>query len=679
MKKFLSTAGFIDPLSLITLGFLVVGLLVTTSIVKNPNISLDIRNYAKPIEEAFLKKPTKDNIKTSNVNNPPANNSNTQPKERIQKDDIEQKFMDKKLKAAVTRSSSSTTPTTTQTTPTTSTPINNQGLNIQRKECSLDHGTWDSSQKECIYPKQTTVDPPAVVATPQPSTNPFANITTGVSGGTIPEKPKPTPTPKAIVPSPAVNPRTGQPLAPTKTPTPTSNTSLERFRCGEQGGDWINGQCQSSGSTPTTPDKPVKKEEHFPIGVYYSANSSLTQAPPYSQESFNYLSQKGITDLILQNTGGSPQELLNFAKKSDLNVTLDLNFLLDKNNQLNHSLTSQIAQYPNLTGWYGLDEPTNDKTNSPLFPNNQNNLYNNLNKIAPDKPITTVYLPTIGWNNTPDNVEYLQPAMDFANQFNQQTNTQIIGTDPYYWSSGYAEDQVYQNVANVVQRTNSGQFGSTPEQVIAVLSAHSDLPRLQESFNYQATSAVVAGAAGIYYWDWPPGCNEVNCPGFKGNPSQTGYSAHIDKISQVANNLTAAESGITGNTYFLNQNNDITYRLNQADNGQVYAFAISNSGDITPSYTNSNTPLINQNQLNQIQQNSQTATTLFGLPPNTNFDIVGSKENLTSNNYGQLNLDAYVMANYILKEANLQPPSFNFNFPFLSVFCLYNPADSRCY
>ena len=56
MKKFLSTAksglpraqakGFIDPISLITLGFLIVGLVVTTSIVKNPE-KLEIRNWAK--------------------------------------------------------------------------------------------------------------------------------------------------------------------------------------------------------------------------------------------------------------------------------------------------------------------------------------------------------------------------------------------------------------------------------------------------------------------------------------------------------------------------------------------------------------------------------------------------------------------------------------------------------
>ena len=42
MKK-----GFIDPISLITLGFLIVGLVVTTAIVKNPDIKLDIRNWAR--------------------------------------------------------------------------------------------------------------------------------------------------------------------------------------------------------------------------------------------------------------------------------------------------------------------------------------------------------------------------------------------------------------------------------------------------------------------------------------------------------------------------------------------------------------------------------------------------------------------------------------------------------
>lgn len=54
MKKFLSTAkkGFIDPISLITIGILVVGLVVTTFIVKNPDISLDIRQWAKVIEDS---------------------------------------------------------------------------------------------------------------------------------------------------------------------------------------------------------------------------------------------------------------------------------------------------------------------------------------------------------------------------------------------------------------------------------------------------------------------------------------------------------------------------------------------------------------------------------------------------------------------------------------------------
>ncbi|MCG2691808.1 hypothetical protein L6272_03190, partial [Microgenomates group bacterium] len=47
MKKFLSTSGFIDPISLITLGFLIVGLVVTTAIVKNPDINLDIRDWAR--------------------------------------------------------------------------------------------------------------------------------------------------------------------------------------------------------------------------------------------------------------------------------------------------------------------------------------------------------------------------------------------------------------------------------------------------------------------------------------------------------------------------------------------------------------------------------------------------------------------------------------------------------
>ena len=49
-----ATKGFIDPISLITLGFLIVGLVVTTSIVKNPE-KLDIRQWAYELEDEELK------------------------------------------------------------------------------------------------------------------------------------------------------------------------------------------------------------------------------------------------------------------------------------------------------------------------------------------------------------------------------------------------------------------------------------------------------------------------------------------------------------------------------------------------------------------------------------------------------------------------------------------------
>ncbi|MBU1323306.1 hypothetical protein KKE75_04590, partial [Patescibacteria group bacterium] len=49
MKK-----GFIDPISLITIGFLIVGLVVTTAIVKNPE-SFDIRQWAYELEDEELK------------------------------------------------------------------------------------------------------------------------------------------------------------------------------------------------------------------------------------------------------------------------------------------------------------------------------------------------------------------------------------------------------------------------------------------------------------------------------------------------------------------------------------------------------------------------------------------------------------------------------------------------
>lgn len=160
MKKSLST-GFIDPVSLITLGFLIVGLVVTTAIVKNPDISLDIRQWAyelEPEEAAFLKKHTKNNPKTSNVVNPPANNLNSQPRERIQRDDE------------------------VKDDPSTSTVVAPPVVAPPPATIKTD----DEIEQEFMDNKTPTPKP--AVTTPKPSTNPFANITGSAGGGTIPKE-----------------------------------------------------------------------------------------------------------------------------------------------------------------------------------------------------------------------------------------------------------------------------------------------------------------------------------------------------------------------------------------------------------------------------------------------------------------------------------------------------------
>ncbi|MDZ4228819.1 MAG: hypothetical protein U1C50_01030, partial [Patescibacteria group bacterium] len=194
MKKFLSTAGFIDPVSLITLGILVVGLIVTTAIVKNPDISLDIRNYAKKSVSAprtSVTKSVKDEIEKI-LSNPAPIQPPPVVKEKKQKDD-----------------DANTTPVVLPA-PAQPAPTSISNTAMEEFRCGEHGGDWKNGQ--CQSPGSTpiptpkTVAPPPAVATPKPATNPFANITSGAGGGTIPNETTPTPTPKAVVPPPVVNP-----------------------------------------------------------------------------------------------------------------------------------------------------------------------------------------------------------------------------------------------------------------------------------------------------------------------------------------------------------------------------------------------------------------------------------------------------------------------------------------
>lgn len=243
--------------------FLVGTLVITSTLMVNPNFSLDIRNYAKsqlePEEEAFLKKHTKDNIKASTAANPPANNSNSEPKERkerIQRDDeikddpsaptavappvvtpppaaiktdeqIEEDFLRKNLQNKQTTSASITISptsaplpsTTTQTTPTTKTDEQIEQEFMEKRQSSIAQSST-----------QTTPTPtPIKTPTPAPTIKTDEQIEQEYM-----EKRQ-----KTVAQSPV------------KTPAPTPNIAMEQFRCGERGGDWIKGQCQSPGSTPT--------------------------------------------------------------------------------------------------------------------------------------------------------------------------------------------------------------------------------------------------------------------------------------------------------------------------------------------------------------------------------------------------------------------------------------------
>ncbi len=182
----------------------------------NPNFSLDIRNYAKsqlePEEEAFLKKHTRDSIKTSNTANPPANNSNSEPKERkerIQRDDEIKDDPSAPTVVAPAAPAIIIAPS-------------------DREEIEAEKALMRANQN----PAPAV---PVTVAPVTPVTPPAATIKTDDEiEQEFMEKRQ-----KTVAQSPI------------KTPTPTPNTAMEQFRCGERGGDWINGQCQSPGSTPT--------------------------------------------------------------------------------------------------------------------------------------------------------------------------------------------------------------------------------------------------------------------------------------------------------------------------------------------------------------------------------------------------------------------------------------------
>lgn len=589
--------GFIDPLSLIGLGFLVVTLLVGTVAVNKQNANYDTRSRAK----------------------------------------------------------------------------------VCMDDCTNDSDCGDNEQ--CYKPsggcpvcrlKPKPPAPPAQIPLPPPETETAEDHYQQQTGEGLAPTPTPPPQLSTDYPEegrytqqlilPTVSPTASPTATPTSTPTPTPTpiiqpTEESRFvATSATPASQEEGRYTQQFSTPVPAVTQSPASTDFMLGLYYGINPSVSNTQtPYDQEALNFLTQNGINSLIVSAYPGLNEndilKIQSSAEQANLNIFWGVDMLTNyyspdtnqSNIQINNSLITQLNQSPNLAGFYALDEPTPDKVNSPLYPNTENNIYTQIHELAPDKPVMTVFWPSLEF------ADYQQLAADFI----AGSNTQIVSTDPYYWSISPSE-QVFNDVANTNNLINTGQLGSSVEAQYAILSGHSDVSdRSQESFQYQAVSAVTAGANGIFWWDWGTGCTQQNCGG--GTPAQSGYSTYFQNISSTANLLQTAMPGLTGQTVATTANSAVSYRVNQATNNQLYVFAISNSGDLSPSIASSQIP----NQYPQApsddyflrqQYLGNQPTSLNNLPPNTVFQVVGENRTITTDAYGNLRDTFGIMDSHIYQQ-----------------------------
>jgi hypothetical protein len=304
----------------------------------------------------------------------------------------------------------------------------------------------------------------------------------------------------------------------------------------------------------------VDGKPFFPVGIYYLPG-------PESDVSWQKVKDAGINTVTGWWTNA---QTLSQADKYGIKFIGTMEYAFkgykdckfeDNLNENNNALSS-FKSFKSLIVWYGLDEP---------------NLF--YKKIC---------LPYHDWlsNNDShpiwiDHLDLFRPnysKLDIVKEINNQANASITGFDSNFPSLDLSSLNFGQLTRNYVQNLDNGNLGDKVKAVWINLPAHSEKSELTyDTMRYQAYDTIIAGATGIFWWDWPDGCDAKGCgPAYGGGPNS--YSTHWLNIKAIAKELNSLYQGLVGekiNVNFIGKT--YFYRVTQGSDGKIYVFIISRS------------------------------------------------------------------------------------------------------
>lgn len=213
--------GFIDPLSLISLGFLVVSLVVGTAVVTNRSESFDLRKSAKEIQETGAKAVKQSVNKVKEAINPKTENTKNEIKKKSETDKSD-------TKAKKADSEKQNEEETSQSSGESQSP---QETRILRQDCISARGTWNGTSCEITDKKTGIGDTKAGVtkSTGYPGVGSETTGGAGVRSGTGP--------------SGSTDESSGKENTPSES-TSGQETRILRQDCLSAGRTWSNNECQ---------------------------------------------------------------------------------------------------------------------------------------------------------------------------------------------------------------------------------------------------------------------------------------------------------------------------------------------------------------------------------------------------------------------------------------------------
>lgn len=309
-------------------------------------------------------------------------------------------------------------------------------------------------------------------------------------------------------------------------------------------------------------------QSFFPIGIYYLPGAD-------NPDTWQKVVNSHLNTVV--DIGSAPDKSeLDKAQQYGVKVVMGMEWAFPgytnctvpvKNDLTNLSI---IKSSPALLGWYGLDEPIGKKTCQ---------LYHDLIVRNDNHPIWENYLDLLKGNEDQSQRDYVFSQI---RQINTQLSASITGFDSNIVGADYSTYDFGGLTNKYVQQLSGQGLGEKVKSVWVVLPAHSESKILTEQLmKFQAYDAIINGANGILWWDWPYNCDVKGCgTGYGGGLN--GYTTHLPAISNIAYELQSAMPGLLGKTVSKSVFRYVSWRIMQGTNNKSYFFIVNKTGPNLP-------------------------------------------------------------------------------------------------